>query len=192
MSVEAVEAGSESNPVSSGSVPAGQSPTLLISGAGQSMAVHVINRSTIESNDVEAIVEGLNVMTVSGDKSLFRRLDWSISGYDHDSRELFEIPDVVAFVRRLDERWPYWGFYQHPRGRWVRALTFCLAGAHFTAASCVEWDPQLIVPTYTRWSIALAELCHRNGVAYESMVEADRSLCRLMDLGHPIRFGEAA
>lgn len=192
MSDEGVGAGCKCNPDSARAGSEGLNPLLLFGDNKPSLVVRVINRSMIESNDVDAMVAALDAMTIPDGKSLFRRMDWSISGYDDDSRELFQIPEVVAFLRQLDERWPYWGFYQHPCGRWVRTMTFCLAGTHFTSGSRIEWDQPSVVCAYIRWSIALAKLCRRHGIGDETMIAADQSLVRQMDLGRPIRLGEEA
>lgn len=38
----------------------------------------------------------------------------TISGYDDDSRELFEIPEVCRYLRGLDHEWPFWFFFLIP------------------------------------------------------------------------------
>jgi hypothetical protein len=44
-------------------------------------------------------------------KEFFERVDIAFHGYDHDSRELFEIPDVRAHANQLDEQFPFWLFF---------------------------------------------------------------------------------
>jgi len=155
------------------------------------MNTFVIPRSAIESNDVASIVTRLELMTSSAPGAFFRQLNWSISGYEDDARELFQIPGVVQFLRELDEQWPNWAFYQHPRGRWARTMTLCLAETQFTGESRIAWDQSSVVDLYLRWSEALNRLAIRADLPYSSVVVADGALCRLMDLGRQLPHGEA-
>ena len=43
-----------------------------------------------------------------------QRVAVGIDGYDDDTRELFEIPDVRTYMAKLDADWPYWFYYLYP------------------------------------------------------------------------------
>lgn len=177
---------------SSEPVPARLKAVMQATTAHSSMNIIVINRAAIESKSVSVIINQLEAIDAEDRPSYFRGLEWSISGYDDDPRELFAIPEVVLVLREIDKQWPKWAFYQHPFGRWTRALTLCLAGARFTALSQIKWDQQAVLSLYLRWSKALSQQASRYGIAHSEVVAADASLCRLMDLGRPLSPGEAA
>ena len=39
------------------------------------------------------------------------RISLVVDGYNDDPRELFEVPEVRAYIKRLDQAWPYWFFF---------------------------------------------------------------------------------
>jgi len=59
------------------------------------------------------------------------RCIFRVSGYDEDQRELFEIPEFVAFVRKVNESAPCWLYFSHPgfrkipASRWLNLIAFC-------------------------------------------------------------------
>ena len=56
------------------------------------------------------------------------RLIFEVHGYDDDPRELWHIPEVCTWMRRLDKRFPYWFYFmyvgQHSTLSFV-AFSFC-------------------------------------------------------------------
>jgi hypothetical protein len=52
------------------------------------------------------------------------RVDIAFRGYDADSRELCEIPDVRRFVANLDESFPYWLYFLSREHPGLQALAF--------------------------------------------------------------------
>ena len=59
-----------------------------------------------------------------------QRVSIGIDGYDNDTRELFEIPEVRTYMAKLDAEWPYWFYFLYPGPEvpstlpWV-ALSLC-------------------------------------------------------------------
>jgi len=53
-------------------------------------------------------------------------LDVSSSGYESDPRELWEIPEVRAFVQELDRDFPYWCYFLSKLGDGLLWITYCL------------------------------------------------------------------
>ena len=41
----------------------------------------------------------------------FQRYVLLISGYDEDSRELYQIPEVVSFIKELNSKLPFWLYF---------------------------------------------------------------------------------
>ena len=74
--------------------------------------VIVITRQEVESVNITRALNLLQPLLASPQtaRSHFEKIDVAFDGYDDDTRELFEIPDVRDFVFKLDEAFPYWGF----------------------------------------------------------------------------------
>lgn len=54
------------------------------------------------------------------------RISLVIDGYNDDPRELFEIPAVRAYLKRLDQEWPYWFFFLSHADESIKMLESCL------------------------------------------------------------------
>ena len=44
-------------------------------------------------------------------EAAFQRYVFLISGYDDDSRELYQIPEVVSFIKDLNSKLPFWLYF---------------------------------------------------------------------------------
>jgi hypothetical protein len=50
----------------------------------------------------------------------------SVHGYDLDPRELFEIAEVRAFLRQLDQEFPFWFFFLSTKTEALKLLALSL------------------------------------------------------------------
>jgi hypothetical protein len=86
----------------------------------------VIGRSQIESGDIS---EPLSVLRRLLDRSAAVRfcehVDIGVHGFDDDSRELYDIPEVRDFIYRLDKEFPYWLYFLTKRGLGLQFVLFC-------------------------------------------------------------------
>lgn len=96
------------------------------------LLIYQITRLEIETGFVDRLVYDLrptddNPMVHAGPGRCF----FTVTGYDDDSRELFEIPEFVAFVRKANEFSPCWLYFSHPgyrkipASRWLNLISFC-------------------------------------------------------------------
>lgn len=94
---------------------------------GNTLVVIEIPRTCIEQMSVASTLEKLLVLTDSADNVRRYResVAYSVSGYDHDPRELYEIPEVRAFFRALTAQWPHW-FWFLMRGQCQIGMLICL------------------------------------------------------------------
>ncbi len=49
--------------------------------------------------------------TVQSFENVFQKYVLLISGYDDDPRELYQIPEVVSFIKDLNSKLPFWLYF---------------------------------------------------------------------------------
>lgn len=85
-----------------------------------------ITRQEVEASRISSVLERLHVLTDSEEN--MRRFKASlmlqVRGYDSDSRELCEIPEVRAFFLTLVRQWPHFLWFLH---RGVGAIGLLMA-----------------------------------------------------------------
>jgi hypothetical protein len=71
-------------------------------------------------------------------------LEFSIYGYESDSRELYEIPEVRYYLQALEPRVKYWFFFlnPHPSSYSLKLLMACVCGIQISGTSYVKLDPR--------------------------------------------------
>ena len=58
-----------------------------------------------------------------------------VSGYDDDPREIYEIPEFVAFIRKANEFAPCWMYYAAPETLWLLNVLFCISKNAYVSGS---------------------------------------------------------
>ena len=85
------------------------------------------DRGDIEAGDTSNVMAVLKQLLERDAATKFcERVDLCCSGYDSDSRELWEIPEVRAFVQKLDQQFPYWCYFLSRNGEGLMWLTYSL------------------------------------------------------------------
>ncbi|AVQ00325.1 hypothetical protein C7S18_23800 (plasmid) [Ahniella affigens] len=72
-----------------------------------------ISRRFVEEADLTDVLGFLKQLTASRE-AVFAcrdRLILAFEGYDHDPREIYAIPEVTAYFRRLNAEWPHWAWF---------------------------------------------------------------------------------
>ena len=73
----------------------------------------VVAREDVEANDTTETLQSL--WSVFRDRETVRkfqgRVEMGFHGYDADPREVFEIPEIRRFCRKLDKSFPYWFYF---------------------------------------------------------------------------------
>jgi hypothetical protein len=86
-----------------------------------------LTRREVEAGLVGSAVERL--MELSDSPAYVERFEASvilvIEGYEHDPRELWQIPEVCIFMRAVTKQWPYWAWFAMPQAG-VPALVLSL------------------------------------------------------------------
>lgn len=95
-----------------------------------------IEREVVESGRIDEVVKFFT--NIKATKGYFReRVLFSISGYDEDRRELFEIEEVMKWTRKVVEAIPYIFYYIH-QDSW--AFIICSLGERLTVVKPKDYE----------------------------------------------------
>ena len=100
----------------------------------QNPIVIVIARDEVESLDISRplrLLQGFLADAITASDH-FERMDLAFHGYDDDTRELFEIPEVRNFVFKLDEAFPYWFYFLSKNDLGLQAVMLCFLPPYLT------------------------------------------------------------
>lgn len=108
------------------------------------LAVLSISKREVLESDLQSVLDRLKVFSVSReDVALYRgQISLHVAGYDDDPRELVDIPEVRAFLRRLADGWPYWAYFLCQVDHSLLLLASCAAGGEFPGNGSVIPDPK--------------------------------------------------
>lgn len=92
-----------------------------------SVRIGVKRRST-QSQDISGVLTYANVFTSTENNAWNSRgsVTLSFEGYDNDPRELWEIPAVRAYVKKLTDAWPSWMYFVDNSMKSFVAMYLCL------------------------------------------------------------------
>ncbi|GFP77723.1 chlororespiratory reduction 6 domain-containing protein [Clostridium fungisolvens] len=94
----------------------------------------ILNKSYIEALDLQEIDKMLNVFKRHGIKKYRNNIVFQIDGYNDDPREIFEIPEIKAFFKKVFDKYPYMLYFLsniNSNDAWVLA---CLCNKHQTCS----------------------------------------------------------
>lgn len=84
----------------------------------------VLDRTEIENNVFSCKATFLQLM--QNPLEYKDNVEVFVSGYEGDERELFEIPEVKAYIREIDEFFPFWTFFINKNTLCLRWISYCL------------------------------------------------------------------
>lgn len=121
---------------------------------------HIIDRIDIEEDNIDITLDFLNHLISSREHALryMGRFEIMIHGYDDDPRELHEIPEVLGYLKKLNESYPYWLFIQHEDGLWLKVLMHCLSKDQSLKEFTLIKDEFFLI--MERWFTELNRLCN--------------------------------
>ena len=104
----------------------------------------MFSRREVESGDAQPAVGRLNALLRSREAIWQYRGQVSlvVDGYNDDRRELVDIPEVRAFLREFDARWPYWAFFFNQVDDSIKLLGSCLCAECYLGQGQVEVNPE--------------------------------------------------
>ena len=114
--------------------------------------VLLISRREVEQADLTSVLSRLRVfLATREDAWLYRgQMTLVVDGYNNDPRELVDVPEVRALLRRLESEWPYWAFFFNQVDDSIKLLLSCVAGSRYLGNGAVEMDADLVAAAMAR------------------------------------------
>ena len=122
----------------------------------------VVSRDEVEGRVAPSSVDAFRSCLSSPERALsfFEKLDVAFHGYDNDSRELFEIPEVRTFVNELDDQFPFWLFFLTKSGVGLQCIMLCLMPPYLTDEARRRIHPERLDDLLSkRWFPAMNHIC---------------------------------
>ncbi len=130
-----------------------------------------ILRSDIETQHYHSTVQIFERLAITPDfaRSNQGKVELFLDGYDDDPRELWQIPDVVSWMKAIESLVKYWFYFLHAADKalGLPTFTYCVCDAQFLSGvkhgPCevpLEMDRALLVPFLERnldWLNEIAE-----------------------------------
>lgn len=128
------------------SVTAGVPVTVLQDGVDADWLRVVVFRAEVEAADVSRTAAVLSRVLIdrSAVQRYRERVDLSFYGYSSDPRELYEIPEVRRFCKKLDEAFPYWFYFLSTERVMLTVVASCLCSVTKPILGAVSFGPDLI------------------------------------------------
>jgi hypothetical protein len=132
----------------------------------------VISRDEVEGRVPATSLRALVDCLAPPDRArqLCGKLDVAFHGYDNDRRELFEIPEVRAFVSKLDDEFPFWLFFLTKSGLGLQCIMLCMMPPFLTEAAQRTVHPQRLNDLCNkRWFPAMNHMSEMVGFSEEKI-----------------------
>lgn len=85
-----------------------------------------------------------------------RKVNIAFDGYNQDSRELFEIPEVRTYVYKIDEKFPFWLFFMSTHDTGLQCIMFCFLPPYLIDEARAKIHPRRLSDLLTsRWFPAM-------------------------------------
>ena len=99
-------------------------------------------RRNVEEADIRPTLANLMLLLEGGNaRSYLERVDLYVAGYDHDPRELCEIPEIREWMAGLDRAFPYWFAFLSKASQSLGFVTFALCPYIKVPGGGIAMDP---------------------------------------------------
>lgn len=118
----------------------------------------VISEEEVKTQDCSKAVAALKSLLETPEKAkMFKeQVDLGFSGYDEDSREMFEIQEVRDFIYKLDAEFPFWLFFLTKFGTGLQCIFLCLMPPYLAEEAKTRIFPERLEGLLTnRWLPAM-------------------------------------
>lgn len=143
--------------------------------------VLMISRRQVEQQDLDSVLDALKLFTATREDAWRYRGQMSlvVDGYNHDSRDLVDIPEVRSLLKRLGDEWPYWGFFFNQLDDSIKILGSCCCGVEFPGKGAAVIDMALLLGFLNQAFAGMNALFDKHGFPEAEL----KTMCRgLVDL----------
>lgn len=144
----------------------------------------MISRRQVQEFDIVSVLVSLKpFLATREDAWLYRgQMVLSVDGYNDDARELVDIPEVRAFLRKLDLEWPYWGFFFNQVDDSIKLLGSCVCGTSFPGRGKVEIDAGKVGDFLNRGFSGMNFIFDKHGFPKSELEIMSRGLAEVIEL----------
>ena len=140
----------------------------------------IVRRAQVETGEAAQPLRWLR--SLSSDpraaRAFMGRVRVIVEGYDDDPRELFEIPQVRAFVATLDDAWPYWFFFLSQDDS-IKLIESCLCETIEVVPGVASFDFEQLERYLARHFTAFHRLCEAVNLPPETAEAVSEEIIRL-------------
>jgi hypothetical protein len=105
----------------------------------------------VKAQDISSVLRVADALSSSRESALHNRgrVSLTFDGYERDQREIWEIPEIRSFVKKLHAEWPSWMFFISNSNYSFTALFQCLVKVRRTndpnKSQLLELPPEILV-----------------------------------------------
>ncbi len=134
----------------------------------------MFSRRQVETCDIDEPLQFLRRLTADRHTALefCGRISQVIDGYNDDPRELFEILEVRAYIKRLDQEWRYWFFFLSQADESIKLLESCLCETIEVVPGVTSVDMEQLERSLARHFTVIHRLREALGLPEELCEEA--------------------
>ncbi len=121
---------------------------------------------------------------------LMNRFLFCVEGFDHDPREIYFIPEIRDFYRKVAKAWPFWFFHCNLQNDTLRSIALCwlnsLAGVSREGSplSGVEYDPLELASFVAGGLPGMNAACIWAGCSEAEIEQRTRDIFRYFELAY--------
>ncbi len=123
----------------------------------------VVSHDDVELNNISSTFSTLSSLLV--DEATVRRFQGSVSvsfdGFNHDPREIYEIPKIRRFCAELDKHFPYWLYFLSMEDSSLKTMAFCLCTVENAGPGLASVDGDNLLDFISSHLAAMNELFDR-------------------------------
>jgi len=144
--------------------------------------VLMISRREVDLADLASVLSRLRVFLATREDAWRYRgqMTLVVDGYTHDPRELVDIPEVRALLRRLEAEWPYWAYFFNQVDDSIKLLLSCVAGSRYLGKGAVEMDAELVAGAMARAFGGMNAVFERFGFPEEELELMSRGFVEVL------------
>ena len=142
----------------------------------------VFSREQILAMDLQEPLTVLRQLAGNPEKAVSAcgRISLVIDGYNTDSRELFEIPEVRRYIQQLDAMWPYWFFFLSQVDDSIKVIESCLCDSIEVVPGVTSIDTEQLNDCLTRHFSALNSYCEAINLPESKIQEISEGIISLI------------